>query len=154
MWFIHHPEGTVDDFRAWLADPARTHLHERLPYLAHDPEAWYHRVKPMVDELTLNDPMVRDVVKNGRVSASTLKRIDIELRPNVHGAALDYNLGRNTAARMIGNGANAIMRFLAEAPTDRLSRQPFFNTVYKAEVRRMSRLHFDAAGKCGREFTA
>ncbi|HET6915666.1 MAG TPA: hypothetical protein VFH56_06200, partial [Acidimicrobiales bacterium] len=153
MWFIHHPEKSVDDFKAWLADPARAHLHERLPYLAHDPEAWYHRVKPMVDDLVMDDDRLRQAVKDGRVSSRLLSKTDQSLRPDVHGAALDYNVGRNRAARIVGDTSNSIMRFLAEMPTDRLSRQPFFNTMYKSEVRKMAAQRMGAAQNAGRQFT-
>lgn len=153
MWFVKNPESTVGDFRAWLADPARAHLHERLPYLAHDPEAWYHRVKPMVDELVMDDPKLRQAVLDGRVSTRLLAKTDQSMRPDVHGAALDYNTGRNRAARLVGDTSNSIMKFLAEMPTDRLSRQPFFNTIYKTEVREMAKLRYAAVEKTGRQFT-
>lgn len=158
--FQHSPEfmsiikGDVrnaDEFASWLAKPENAHLRERMAFYAHDAQDWGGRLTAMAEDYTggSNDELVK-LMQKGRVSARQLKRIFPEgdqRLPNLHGQLADVQSGRSGAARMFADGVQRAFAKISEQPTDRLSRHPFFNAVYKAEVQKAYRVHVASKGE-------
>lgn len=163
MWFIKNDDSAtednafdvIDDFVAWLNEPEQALLRKRLPHFAHDPEDWGWRIKQMVDDY-LPTAELREMVRKGRVTPTQLSRkfADASQRPAVHGATIRENLGEQSHHQLgIGKALSNAFKYLGQLPTDTLSRQPYFNAVYKAEVRRLHRLRMADANATGSVFT-
>jgi len=125
-----------DEFSKWLAKPENRHVRERVPHFAADPEDWGGRLLAVVQDYIPTQEL-QDLVAAGRVSQRDLKRLfprDAQ-RPTLHGQLADTQSGRNSGVRAMGEGINNVFRYLSEVPTDHLSRHPYFNAVYKREVK-------------------
>ncbi|MDP9820480.1 hypothetical protein [Nocardioides massiliensis] len=141
--------GNVDDFVKWLGKPQQKHLRERLPHFAHDPEDWGHRIQQLVDDY-LPTAELREQVAKGQVTTATLRKtVGPDMGPAVHGAVVGDNLGISAAVTMAGKAMNRVMKALAETPTDRLSRHPYFNSMYKVHVQEQHQLLTLAKRKSG-----
>lgn len=145
--------GDVDEFISWVKLPEQAQLRQRLSHYAHDPEDWGHRVSALVHDYIPNDEL-RQAVISGRVSSKFLgkKFQDPTTRPAVHGRAIADNLGTSHASQLVGNTMNRIYRWLGEMPTDRLSRHPFFNSVYRQHVKEQHAIKRAGLGE-GHRFT-
>lgn len=144
--FQHSPEfmsiirgevTTPAEYAAWLGKSENRHIVERMQYYAHDAEDWGGRLLAMSADYAPTAEL-RNLMKQGRVSARQLKRLfpDGDARlPNLHGQLADIQSGRQGAVRMFSDGIQRAFSYLAEKPTDQLSRHPFFNAIYKREVK-------------------
>jgi hypothetical protein len=135
MRIVKNPDATVEELADWIRAPEQADLRARVPHYAHDAEDWAGRVRALVNDYVPSDAL-REAVRKGDVSAAKLERMFPvpELRPAVHGQAVDFNTGRSAAAKMIGGVYDKTFKVLGELPTDRLSRHPFFNTMYKKHL--------------------
>lgn len=133
MFFVKG--GDRDGFVRWIKQPEQAPLRKRLPHYAHDPEDWGARVEEMVlDYLPTKE--LRDAVAAGNVTAKQLDQmLAREARPAVHGRAVADSLGSSHRALGVGRTFNRVFRYLAEVPTDTLSRHPFFNSMYKIHAK-------------------
>lgn len=140
--------GTVDEFVKWVKAPERAALRRRLAHFAHDPEDWGYRVQALVLDYTRGGELAEQLTK-GRVSTSTLRKLfqDEAERPAVHGRSLADNLGTSHRSGFIGETMNRMMTWLASTPTDRLSRHPYFNSMYKQHARRIYEVKKSAFAK-------
>lgn len=149
MAFVKGEVKSPQEFAAWLRHPDRANIRERMYYYAHDAEDWGGRLQSMSDDYLAHNDELRAAVAKGRVNEAQLKRMFPEgdgRRPSIHGQAIDVNTGRASAVRMMNEGlANAFAK-IATLPTDRLSRQPFFNAVYKREIQEAAQAHIAAKG--------
>lgn len=154
MYFVRHPDATVHDFADWIKEPAQQELRDRVPHYAWDPEDWGGRVKALVDDYLPTDE-VKAALKDGYVSSSKLDKLipNPEDRPTVHGQVMDINTGRSSAVQQIAQNAQNIFGWLSEEPTDRLSRHPLFNSIYKSEVAKGAKNFQIAAEKNGTSLT-
>lgn len=128
--------GDVPSFVRWVRSPEQADLRKRLAHFAHDPEDWGHRVQALIHDYIPSDDL-RQAVIAGRVKPARLGKMfsDPTMRPAVHGRSVADNIGSSFAVQSISNGLNRIMRMLGEMPTDRLSRHPFFNSLYKRHAK-------------------
>jgi hypothetical protein len=84
-----------------------------------------------------------DVVQaalDGKATPSVLEQLvpRIDDRPYVHGQVVEAIAGRNPLARVLRGFVDTAMEALGRAPTDFLSRNPYFDAVYRAEVTRLA----------------
>jgi hypothetical protein len=128
--------GDVNGFVRWVNEPAQGELRKRLAHYAHDPEDWGHRVESLVHDYIPSEEL-RDAVATGRVKPKQLARMfqDPSVRPAVHGRTVADNIGSSAAAQAIGNTMNRMYKMLGEMPTDRLSRHPYFNSLYRQHAK-------------------
>ncbi|MCK5926965.1 MAG: hypothetical protein KAG80_02100 [Nocardioides sp.] len=128
--------GDVQSFTKWLRSPEGADLRKRLPHFAYDPEDWAERVQTVLFDYIPTERL-REAVVEGRVSAGQLAKFFPEqtARPAVHGRSAADTLGSSAAARGIGSAINSVMRWLSEVPTDRLSRHPYFATMYREHAK-------------------
>lgn len=126
--------GTVDEFVEWVRKTENRTLRQRLPHFAYDPEDWGHRIEAMIDSY-IPSGAVREAVLTGRVSGAQLRKLQPEGRPIVHGRSLADTIGNSEAQGLIGRNANRMMKFLAEVPTDTLSRHPYFASMYRVHAK-------------------
>lgn len=127
------------EFAAWLSKPEQANLRTRVAHFAADPKDWGGRLMTMVDDYVPTQELADAMVK-GRVSARQLETMfgkNDPRRPLVHGQLADVNSGRAGMWASFNDGIQRAFSYLAEVPTDRLSRHPYFNAVYKAEARRI-----------------
>lgn len=146
--------GDVNTFTAWLKEPAQDELRRRMAHYANDPEDWGSRVEQLVDQYVPTQQM-RDLLRDRRLTKEELRSLwpDPNTWPEVHGATLAHNIGNSQLAQVTGHFFNKMFSWLSDAPTDRLSRHPYFAAVYRSEI---NDLYFQAktqAERAGREFT-
>jgi hypothetical protein len=146
--------GTVDEFVAWVKAPEQAQLRERLSHYAHDPEDWGHRVQALVHDYIPSAELQQAVV-SGRVSTKFLSKHfqDPAFRPAVHGRVIADNLGTSGKALGISKAMNSVYRWIGEMPTDRLSRHPFFNSMYKQHLNEQYEIKRLGYAAEGRKFT-
>jgi hypothetical protein len=128
--------GDIESFVKWIKKPEQAELRRRLPHFAHDPEDWGGRVQALVWDYIPSDDLAQAVI-NGRVSSRQLGKMfaDQSFRPAVHGSVVADNIGSSARALGIGKTVNRLYRFIGEMPADRLSRHPFFSSLYKQHAR-------------------
>lgn len=155
--FQHSPEfmavvkggvKTPDEFAAWLKDPDNKHLIERMEHYAHDPQDWGGRLIAITEDYIPSSEL-QELVAGGRVSARQLQKLfpDGDPRlPNLHGQLADVQSGRNTVTRAFSQSVGNAFRYLSELPTDRLSRHPYFNAIYRREVKAAARVRIAGKG--------
>lgn len=151
MFFVRG--GDADGFAKWIREPEQADLRRRLPHLAHDPEEWGARIESMVDDY-LPTTDLREAMKKGTVTPKWLAKHHPEgTRPAVHGPMVADTLGTSDRSLGIGRRVNDTFTWLASQPTDRLSRHPFFNSMYKIHAEEFAELRRVAAREQGRKFT-
>lgn len=122
----------------WLReDPAGQKYARRLPY-RRNYDQWARSVAEQVESY-LPTPALREAALTGKVKIDALvKEVpDAALRPVVHGEVLGQALGSSVTAQFVSRGVNKMYAALGQAPTDALSRQPFFDAMYQAEAKRI-----------------
>lgn len=153
MAFITGKVNNPQEFAKWLKEPEQAYIRDRVSHFSRNPEDWGSRIQQVVQDY-LPTPAIRRAVANGRVKANQIdKMVPQEFLPPVHTDLADINSGRNSAVRMLDNGLNRMMGWLATAPTDRLSRHPFFNSMYRQHVTEQAGVRAGAAAKEGRLLT-
>lgn len=151
MYFVKG--GDREGFEAWIKAPEQADLRRRLPHLAHDPEDWAGRIESLVDDY-LPSTELREALINGTVTTKWLdKRYPREGRTAVHGPMVADTLGTSDRTLGIGRQINKTFTWLASQPTDRLSRHPFFNAMYRMHAEEYAELRRVAARETGRKFT-
>lgn len=128
--------GTVPEFVKWLKSPAGADLRKRLPHFAYDPEDWAERVQTVLFDYIPSEKL-RESVVEGRVTPAQLGKWFPEqnARPAVHGRSAADTIGNSMGQIGVGRALNSVMRFLSEVPTDRLSRHPYFATMYREHAK-------------------
>ncbi|MGZ4574079.1 MAG: hypothetical protein ACXVXY_03650 [Mycobacteriaceae bacterium] len=151
MHFING--GDLEGFVKWVKQPEQAQLRQRLSHFAHDPEDWGGRVRAMVHDYIPSEEL-RAAVAKGRVSPHLLSRLfqDPTHRPSVHGRVVADNLGISERTLGVGKTMHHIMRFLGEMPTDRLSRHPYFNSLYKQYAQEIYDTRKIAYADAGKQF--
>lgn len=147
---------SVEDVTKWLKTAEGRALRKRIPWHTHDPEAYAHRVKAMVDEYvpegSIREAAVRRNVRKGDLQAHIGD--DLNRAPAVHGGQVDVNLGGLGGISGVINGAMSRMyRYISEVPTDALSRHPFFMAMYRQEARDLGAIRVAAARREGKELS-
>ena len=144
MFFIKG-KGDVNDFARWVREPEQASLRERVSHFSHDPENWGWRIQQLVDDY-LPIGAVREKFLEGNITARDLGKLmpTPSLRPDVHGATVAENLGHGFGTK-VSNTMNGIYKFLGEIPTDRLSRHPYFASVYRHHAQTLAQRRLNAS---------
>lgn len=132
---------SVDDVVLWLntSDEGRA-LAQRFSFRAgSDPRPWVDAMAETIDDYTLNDPGLKALALDQKATIDDLIRIapDANDRPMIHGEIVNQLTGtaiwRDTLRGVIDKSFDV----LGTQPTDVLSRNPFFDATYQAEMRRL-----------------
>lgn len=133
---------TVDEVVDWLTkDPAGMQYAARNTIRARNPRRWAEMAREQVDSYLPTDEL-RNLALGRKASADDLVRAlpDASSRPIVHGEILAQTLGKSTIARTLNNFVEFGYRNLGSKPSDVLSRNRFFDHMYRAEVTRLVNL--------------
>jgi hypothetical protein len=135
---------SVDEAVDWLTnDVAGQAYARRNPIRARNLEQWAADVEDQVMRYTLNgNDEIRDLALKGNAKHDVLARLeqDPQKRPVVHGEILEQSMGRG----VMGIWSDIITKgyeVLGEKPSGFLSRNPFFDHVYRDEMKRLIDLH-------------
>ncbi len=136
------PRGTggfdVEAAADWLRnDPAGQRYARRLPYRRNH-EQWARTVAEQLESY-LPTAALKQAALEGKATASLLAREvpDAAARPVVHGEVLAQALGTSVTGKFVSGAVEKMYAALGQAPTDALSRQPFFDAMYQAEAKRL-----------------
>lgn len=127
---------TREDVTHWLRNTPEGQAHARkLPYRANKPHKWAADVEAQVHAYVPED--LRSVALQRSLKADDLVAAlpDASLRPVVHGEILDQALGKSHIQHTLQNMVDRAFEELGGV-TDVLARNPFFDTMYQAEVKR------------------
>lgn len=126
-WMRSTPEG-----RAYAA---------RNPIRSRNVDRWVNTVAEHVESYLPTDEL-KELALRRKATAADLSRAipDAAARPIVHGEILSQALGKSTVDKVLGGIIEGGYKFLGSAPSDFLSRNPFFSQMYKAEASRLTRL--------------
>lgn len=145
--------GTVDEFVAWVKAPEQAEIRRRLPHYAHDPEEWGERIESLVHDYIPNAELAERVLGPGVTQKWLAKNYPESLaRPHVHGMVAADTVGNSDRSLGIGRQINRVFSFLADKPTDHLSRHPYFNAMYKMHVKDMAETRRLSYAKSGQKF--
>lgn len=131
---------TVDAAERWLrADPAGIRYAQRNPIRKRDPHRWAGTVSEQVESYTVGSDEIKAAALARNASVDDLVRLrpDAAARPIVHGEILAQTLGNSAVGNAFHRIIEGAYRKLGSQPTDVLSRQPYFDAVYQAEVKRL-----------------
>lgn len=79
---------------------------------------------------------IREALLNGTYEPSMLKDIPEAARNPVSGELWDYAVGKSKVSQMIDSGISAAYRWMGDAPSNLLLRNPLFKQEYKASLAR------------------
>jgi len=129
--------GESDDrIAAWLRrSPEGRELRRRLPIRGHTPELWVGELRQHVDHYLPTDEL-RQLAAKQRATFTDLQRaLPVEdMRPTVHGESLAMATGKSEVSKTISGIVQNLYVKLGSAPTDVLSRHPFFVNVYRKRL--------------------
>lgn len=130
---------TVDDAVAWMTgtDEGLAYMN-RVKARRSNPRAWASTLKEQVDSY-LPDDNLKALALGRKAKAADLARLlpDPSVRPIVHGEILEQATGRSYVTQRLQQILDKGFEKLGAQPTDILSRQPFFDHMYRAEVERL-----------------
>lgn len=137
MFLVRHPDATAADFKAFLAE--HPDIPRRVQHFAKTPDAredWFHRLSDMRDQYVPGADL-REALASGPVTPKQLEKLfpDKTARPVIHGQALDANTSRSRMQRFLSKTYENTYKVLSEIPTDQLTRHPFFNAMYRSELK-------------------
>jgi hypothetical protein len=150
MSFVNGDVKNAGEFASWLSKPENAHLRDRMAFYAHDAQDWGGRLAAMTEDYTGgSDDRLLALMRKGRLSARQLEKLfpkgDQRL-PHLHGQLADVQSGRAGAVKVFQDGVQRAFSAISELPTDRLSRHPFFNAIYKREVQQAYKVHVAEKG--------
>lgn len=126
---------TDDEVVAWLrSTPEGLSVTSRMGYRGRNVRQWVEQMRVHVDHYLPTDEL-QSLALSRRASRRDLQRAIPEetLRPEVHGAGLDDSLGAG-AMRIWRGFVDRAYTALGSAPTDTLSRHPYFIGVYRQRL--------------------
>lgn len=133
---------TDEQVVAWLRTPEGKAYGSRLPIRSHDPHGWVGELRVHIDAY-LPTPELKALALSGKATADDLVKAvpDRSLRPVIHGESLEMALGTSKIMGTVDKAIQNMYAKLGAAPTDVLSRQPFFAGVYRQEMARRVARH-------------
>lgn len=137
-------EVPLDDLRANATNLDGPALAERFSFRAgEDPTEWVETMAAVIDDYTLGDPALKQAALEHRATIDDLARIapDAAQRPLVHGEIVAQLTGQSMPRELLKGIIDKSFEVLGTKPTDTLSRNPYFDHVYRAEVKRLLDVH-------------
>lgn len=135
---------SVDEVVEWLrATPDGQSYARRIPERKRNLQAWVEQASDQVERYTLGSDELKALALSRKVSADDLNRIapGVGDKPIVHGAILQDSLQGGPVNRLVRSISTTAFKWLGQQPTDVLSRNRFFDHMYRAEATRLTRLH-------------
>lgn len=132
---------SVDDVVSWLRTTPEGIAYARAMPLVRrrNMREWVEQTSSSVDGV-LPTPALREAALARKATAKQLEREipNAAGRPVVNGEMLDQALGKSQTTQFIQDKLNDAMEMLGKSPTDVLSRNRYFDTMYMNEVRRQA----------------
>lgn len=119
-------------------------LADRFSFRAgEDPTAWVNTMAEVIDDYTVGDRNLRALALAGKARVKDLVAIapDAAQRPLVHGEVVAQLTGTSLWRDTVRGVVDKSFEVLGQKPTDVLSRNPFFDHTYRAELRRLIDVH-------------
>lgn len=128
----------VDDAVRWLTStPEGQRYARRVPYRK-DYRGWANAVLDQINSyLPTNALREAALARKATVKMLTDAVPDATQRPIIHGEMLAQTLERGVVSKTVRKVVDGAYDALGRLPTNTLSRQPFFDNVYQAEVKRL-----------------
>ena len=133
---------STDDVLAWLrSTPEGRAYAARNPVRERYAERWVEAAAEQVDAYV--PASLREAALAGRASADELAALlpDASLRPVVHGEVLAQSLGGSQLSQTWDNIIGTLWDKIGTLPEDVLSRNRFFEAMYRAEAERLVDLY-------------
>ena len=134
-------EGRTDDeIAAWMRNhPVGKEYRRRNSVRGSDPKQWAQTARQQVDAY-LPTPALKQLAREGRATAADLRSTyktatgsaDDAALPIIHGESLDLDGG--VAGGLWANVVDKLYAKIGTAPTDVLSRHPYFAAIYRREM--------------------
>lgn len=143
---------SVEDVTKWLKGVREGQAYSnRLKFRKRHRERWARTVSEVVEDYTAGNPELKQLALEGRVTTKDLERLipDAAARPTVHGEMVAQALGTSPTLRLLQKMVDQGMDKLGRAPTDVLSRNPFFDHMYQVEMQRRLKLMDEQAAARG-----
>lgn len=127
----------AEDAVKWLrSTPEGRAMTRRVAYKK-DLEAWVDDLNGQIDRMLPSDEL-RQMAAKGQIKfGEYAKRVAPEQRRAVHGEILAQSMGRGPISQAVNRFTTRMYRALGAQPTNVLSRQPYFATLYTQEMKRM-----------------
>lgn len=139
----------IDDLVDWLSksDAGRKYARQ-MGWRAH---TYRHHAFDVHEHVLSYVPSaaLRQRLLDGEVDWDDLAQLHPDTWPTVHGEDLAQALGQSELAKKTRSIVAKAWRGLGQYPTDVLSRNPFFDAVYTAEVNRLVKLKAEEARRGG-----
>jgi len=132
---------TADDVARWLRTTAEGRAHARRLPFRRDHRAWAEAVEGQVHAYLPTEELRQAALKRHATHEMLAKQVrDASARPIVHGEILGQSLGTSKTMEAVQGLVDRGYKVLGSLPSDALSRNRFFDSVYTAEVQRQVRL--------------
>lgn len=127
---------TVDDVVRWLERTPEGQAHARALAWKQDLRRWVEDVDGQIDRFLPGELRGKAAKRQLKYKDYT-KAVPSEARLPVHGEILNQAIGTGPLIRTLNNITTKLYKSLGAQPTNVLSRQPFFASLYQNEMRRM-----------------
>lgn len=131
---------TVDEVTDWLTDTTEGKVYaSRLSIRASNPRGWAQDVSDVVDSYTLGDDTIKQLALKGKARARHMEKAapDAANRPVIHGEIIEQATGGSKVVQKWNQVVEKGYRALGSLPSDTLSRNRYFDHMYRAEATRM-----------------
>jgi hypothetical protein len=146
-------EGKTDsDVYTWIESTAEgtKYLH-RMHYFGVNYIDHVRQIEAMVNDYTAASPermgtkamqRLRQAILEQKATRDMLDAVEPRrgAQPQVHGASLQYLLGKGAIFSMISRGVDNAQKLIADLPTDKASRFPFFAEAYRRHLTMLTRI--------------
>lgn len=146
---------SVDDVVRWLSsDKAGRAYAARNKIRSRNLRAWAEDVEDQVERYTLGSDELKQAALAGKASTDDLVRLapDVAERPIVHGEELAQAMGTSEIQRVINTSIETLYKAFGAGPSNKFSRHPYFDHVYRQEATRQLDMLDEATW--GRDLTA
>lgn len=151
-------EGKTDtEVLTWLEEHGAAYLH-RMHYFGVNYVDHIRQIEGMTQVyVPLQDSeagrKLRQAVLDRSATREMLDAVepDQSLQPDVHGASLEYTLGKGALRESMMRGIDNAQKLLSDMPTDKASRFPFFAEAYKRHLKDLVGTADDIAFRQGRD---
>jgi hypothetical protein len=135
-WLRHDPEGQAHAARMGMSRPIQS---IEADYM----EEWVEKLAQDIDDYTLGDESLRQLAAQGKATIADLERIAPEpsTRPNIYGEMVLQDTRKSRVSRWWTKKIDKAFQVLGATPTNVLSRNRYFEHLYRAEMKRLVNLH-------------
>ena len=135
---------SADEVADWMRSTAQGQAYARRNKIrGRRPDKWARVMEEQVEAYTRGSMELKDLALNKKVTSRDLERLfpDPTSRPTVHGKLLSEAFGEGIFSRTLDTVVTQMFDKLGRAPSDALSRNRFFDHMYRAEADRLVKLY-------------